>query len=102
MKRLSSDSNLIAFTGGGTGGHIYPGLAVVQALRSKGFCGKILWIGSQKELDRRIVEAQGLEYRGISSGKLRRSFSFENLADVFKVISGYRENVGQEIGRAHV
>lgn len=91
MKRLSSDSNLIAFTGGGTGGHIYPGLAVVQALRSKGFCGKILWIGSQKELDRRIVEAQGLEYRGISSGKLRRSFSFENLADVFKVISGYRE-----------
>jgi UDP-N-acetylglucosamine--N-acetylmuramyl-(pentapeptide) pyrophosphoryl-undecaprenol N-acetylglucosamine transferase len=91
MKQPENDSNLIAFTGGGTGGHIYPGLAVVQALRSRGFSGKILWIGSTKELDRQIVEAEGLEYRGISSGKLRRSFSLENLADVLRVISGYRE-----------
>ncbi len=91
MMDQPKDSNLIAFTGGGTGGHIYPGLAVVQALRLKGFQGKIIWIGSKKELDRRIVEAEGLEYRGISGGKLRRSFSIENLSDVFKVVSGYYE-----------
>jgi UDP-N-acetylglucosamine--N-acetylmuramyl-(pentapeptide) pyrophosphoryl-undecaprenol N-acetylglucosamine transferase len=91
MTSQPKDSSLIAFTGGGTGGHIYPGLAVVQALRLKGYPGKILWIGSKKELDRRIVEAEGLEYRGISGGKLRRSFSLENLADVFKVVSGYFE-----------
>jgi UDP-N-acetylglucosamine--N-acetylmuramyl-(pentapeptide) pyrophosphoryl-undecaprenol N-acetylglucosamine transferase len=91
MKHLSNDSTLIAFTGGGTGGHIYPGLAVAQALRTMGYSGKILWIGSKKEMDRQIVEAEGLEYRGISSGKLRRSFSPKNLADVFMVISGYFE-----------
>ncbi len=89
MSQHPDNPNLIVFTGGGTGGHIYPGLAVVQALRSKGFSGKILWIGSTKELDRRIVEAEGLEYRGISSGKLRRSLSLQNLADVFKVVKGY-------------
>lgn len=91
MKQPLSAPNLIAFTGGGTGGHIYPGLAIIQALRLKGFSGKIIWIGSNKELDRQIVEAEGLEYRGISSGKLRRSFSLENLADVFKVAKGYFE-----------
>jgi UDP-N-acetylglucosamine--N-acetylmuramyl-(pentapeptide) pyrophosphoryl-undecaprenol N-acetylglucosamine transferase len=80
---------LLAFTGGGTGGHIYPGLAVIEALRNRGFGGRIVWIGSSKELDRRIVEARGIEYFAIPSGKLRRSFSLENLADAFRVIAGY-------------
>ena len=79
----------IAFTGGGTGGHIYPGLAVIQALRSRGFSGRIVWIGSKKELDRSIVEREGIEYFPIPSGKLRRSLSLENLADAFRVVAGY-------------
>lgn len=79
----------IAFTGGGTGGHIYPGLAVIQALRSRGFSGRIVWIGSKKELDRSIVEREGVEYFPIPSGKLRRSLSLENLADAFRVVAGY-------------
>lgn len=79
----------IAFTGGGTGGHIYPGLAVIQALRAAGFTGKIAWIGSKKELDRSIVESAGIEYWPIPSGKLRRSISVENVADGFRVIAGY-------------
>lgn len=80
---------LLAFTGGGTGGHIYPGLAVIEALRNRGFGGRVVWIGSSKELDRKIVEARGIEYFAIPSGKLRRSFSLENLADAFRVIAGY-------------
>ena len=80
---------LVAFTGGGTGGHIYPGLAVVQALRAKGFDGRIVWIGSKKPLDRSIVEAEGIEYFPIPSGKLRRSISLENLVDVARVGAGY-------------
>ncbi len=80
---------LVAFTGGGTGGHIYPGLAVIEALRRRGFQGRIVWIGSRKDLDRNIVEARGIEYCAIPSGKLRRSFSLENLADAFRVIAGY-------------
>jgi len=79
----------IVFTGGGTGGHIYPGLAVIQALRASGFAGKIVWIGSKKELDRSIVEKAGIEYWPIPSGKLRRSVSVENVTDGFRVIAGY-------------
>ncbi|MEN6476599.1 MAG: undecaprenyldiphospho-muramoylpentapeptide beta-N-acetylglucosaminyltransferase [Rectinema sp.] len=79
----------IAFTGGGTGGHIYPGLAVIEALRTAGFTGRIVWIGSSKESDRRIVESAGIEYRSIPSGKLRRNLSLENIADAFRVAAGY-------------
>lgn len=82
-------SPLVAFTGGGTGGHIYPGLAVIQALKAKGFSGRIVWIGSKKPLDRAIVEKEGIEYFAIPSGKLRRSLDLENLADAFRVLAGY-------------
>lgn len=80
---------LIAFTGGGTGGHIYPGLAVIQALKAKGFEGRIVWIGSRKDLDRGIVEKEGIEYFAIPSGKLRRSLTLKNLADAFRVAAGF-------------
>jgi UDP-N-acetylglucosamine--N-acetylmuramyl-(pentapeptide) pyrophosphoryl-undecaprenol N-acetylglucosamine transferase len=82
-------SRCIAFTGGGTGGHIYPGLAVIESLRKRGFEGRILWIGSKKSTDRDIVEAAGIEYVGIPSGKLRRNLSLENVLDAFRVLAGY-------------
>jgi UDP-N-acetylglucosamine--N-acetylmuramyl-(pentapeptide) pyrophosphoryl-undecaprenol N-acetylglucosamine transferase len=82
-------SATIAFTGGGTGGHVYPGLAVVEALRERGFSGRIAWIGSKKESDRKVVEAAGIEFIAVPSGKLRRQLSLENAVDAFRVLAGY-------------
>lgn len=79
----------IAFTGGGTGGHVYPGLAVAGALREKGFRGRIVWLGSKKESDRAAVEAAGLEFIALPSGKLRRELSLKNATDAFRVLAGY-------------
>lgn len=50
-----------AFTGGGTGGHIYPGLAVADLLRKK-FARReeplrIVWLGSRGKMDREIVQS---------------------------------------------
>lgn len=83
-----SEIPVIAFTGGGSGGHIYPGLAVIERLREN-FKGRIVWIGSRKEADRGVVEAAGIEYFAIPSGKLRRNISLENATDAFKVLAGY-------------
>ena len=88
-RRTAESPPLIAFTGGGTGGHIYPGLAVIQAMRAKGFRGRIAWIGSKKELDRSIVEREGIEYYAVPSGKLRRSFSLRTIGDAFSVLAGF-------------
>jgi UDP-N-acetylglucosamine--N-acetylmuramyl-(pentapeptide) pyrophosphoryl-undecaprenol N-acetylglucosamine transferase len=81
----------VAFTGGGTGGHIYPGLAVAAELKklTAGFAVRLFWIGSSKGMDRGIVEKEGIEFFGIPSGKLRRYFSFATVTDLFKVAAGF-------------
>ncbi|GHV84070.1 UDP-N-acetylglucosamine--N-acetylmuramyl-(pentapeptide) pyrophosphoryl-undecaprenol N-acetylglucosamine transferase [Spirochaetia bacterium] len=78
---------LIAFTGGGTGGHIYPGISIITELQKQISC-RIIWIGSKKGVDKNIVEKAGIEFFGISTGKLRRYFSFENFIDIFKFFFG--------------
>ena len=78
----------IAFTGGGTGGHIYPGLAVASMIQKKFPC-RIFWIGSDAGMDKAIVEGAGIEFFGIPSGKLRRYFSMKNFSDVFRIASGF-------------
>jgi UDP-N-acetylglucosamine--N-acetylmuramyl-(pentapeptide) pyrophosphoryl-undecaprenol N-acetylglucosamine transferase len=82
-------SATLAFAGGGTGGHVCPGLAVIDALRGRGFQGRVAWLGSRKESDRAAVEAAGVEFIALPSGKLRRNLSLENLVDAFRVIGGY-------------
>jgi UDP-N-acetylglucosamine--N-acetylmuramyl-(pentapeptide) pyrophosphoryl-undecaprenol N-acetylglucosamine transferase len=81
----------IAFTGGGTGGHIYPGLAIIEDLKEKlpGGEYKIIWIGSNAGMDRSIVEGAGLDFFGIPAGKLRRYFYYKTIPDVFKVVAGF-------------
>ncbi|MDR3312815.1 MAG: UDP-N-acetylglucosamine--N-acetylmuramyl-(pentapeptide) pyrophosphoryl-undecaprenol N-acetylglucosamine transferase [Spirochaetaceae bacterium] len=81
----------MVFTGGGSGGHIYPGLAVAQELRRLMPGVRIVWIGSRVPLDRTIVDAGGLADRfyGIPTGKLRRYFSLKTLADGFHIIAGF-------------
>jgi len=81
----------IAFTGGGTGGHIYPGLAVAEQLKNllAGKQARIFWIGSSVGMDRALVEEAGIEFYGVPSGKLRRYFSLRTVSDFFKVIAGF-------------
>ncbi|MDR0669339.1 MAG: UDP-N-acetylglucosamine--N-acetylmuramyl-(pentapeptide) pyrophosphoryl-undecaprenol N-acetylglucosamine transferase [Treponema sp.] len=76
----------IAFTGGGTGGHIYPGLAVIARLRRD---YRVVWIGSAAGMDRAVVEAAGIEFYGIPAGRLRRYFSFKTVPDLFRVLGGF-------------
>lgn len=79
-----------AFTGGGTGGHIYPGLAVVDALKERFDC-TVVWIGSSSGMDKTLVQKSGSVdfFEGVPSGKLRRYFSLQNVKDFFKIIAGF-------------
>ncbi|MCL2761823.1 MAG: undecaprenyldiphospho-muramoylpentapeptide beta-N-acetylglucosaminyltransferase [Treponema sp.] len=81
----------IAFTGGGTGGHIYPGLAVAERLKDKlaEQQYRIFWIGSNAGMDRSIVEGAGLEFFGIPAGRLRRYFTLKTIPDMFRVVAGF-------------
>lgn len=79
----------VLVTGGGTGGHVVPLLAVSAALKAQG--ATILVVGSHQAADRKLVEEAGFTFQAISSGKLRRYFSWQNLTDPFRVLAGYRQ-----------
>lgn len=79
---------LLAFTGGGTGGHVFPGLAVIDELKNRGY-RNFLWIGSAGGVERGMVESAGIPYRAIPAGKLRRYLSVKNVTDLFRVASGF-------------
>jgi len=78
----------VVFTGGGTGGHIFPGIAVAEVLKKETDVS-IVWIGSNNGTDQSYVCSADIPFYGIPAGKLRRYFSLENLIDVFKIIGGF-------------
>ena len=83
--------NHIVFTGGGTGGHVYPALAIIEILRVEGY--KISWIGSKKGIEYKIINNLGIDFYSIPSGKLRRYFSFRNFIDIFKISLGFLSSI---------
>lgn len=80
----------IILTGGGTAGHVTPNLALIPDLRERGY--EILYIGSYKGIERELIKDAGVEYRAISSGKLRRYFDLKNFTDPFRVLRGYLQS----------
>ncbi|MDR2394419.1 MAG: undecaprenyldiphospho-muramoylpentapeptide beta-N-acetylglucosaminyltransferase [Treponema sp.] len=78
----------IAFTGGGTGGHIYPGLAVAAYVQKQGNY-RIFWIGSNRGMDKAMVEHAGFEFFGVPTGKLRRQVSLTHGLEALKVGAGF-------------
>lgn len=77
----------IVLTGGGTAGHVNPNIALIQDLTDY----EIHYIGSYNGIERSMIEKLGINYIGISTGKLRRYLSVKNLTDPFKVIKGFVE-----------
>jgi UDP-N-acetylglucosamine--N-acetylmuramyl-(pentapeptide) pyrophosphoryl-undecaprenol N-acetylglucosamine transferase len=70
----------VVVTGGGTGGHTSPGLAVAGALARRGV--RCAWIGSRHGVESRHAPAAGIPYHAIATGKLRRPFAWRNVSDL--------------------
>lgn len=74
----------IVFTGGGTLGHVMPNLPLIEHFLEEGW--KVSYIGSKKGEEREKIEALGIPYYAIRTGKLRRYFDFQNFLDIFNVL----------------
>ena len=77
----------VVFTGGGTGGHVYPAIALIERLKSEGY--DISWIGSKSGIEYQIISKLGIKFHSVPSGKLRRYFSLLNFIDLFKISAGF-------------
>lgn len=79
----------IVLTGGGTAGHVTPNIALIPGLKELGY--EISYIGSYNGIEKSLIEAEGIPYYGISTGKLRRYIDPKNLSDPFRVVKGIFE-----------
>ncbi len=77
----------VLVSGGGTGGHIYPALAVATQLREE-YGAEILFLGSDDGLETEIVPAAGFRLATVKAGKLRRYASWQTITGVIRVPLG--------------
>lgn len=78
----------IVLTGGGSGGHLMPLIAVARKIKEKLPETEFVFIGPKGELEDGIIGREGIPIRNVLSGKFRRYLSFQNLVDCFKIPAG--------------
>lgn len=86
----------VVVTGGGTGGHTYPALTTIRTLRDRlalaGTEPELLWVGVSHGLEAKIAKQEGIPFKAITTGKLRRSPNlnelWRNITDAFRIPLG--------------
>jgi len=82
MNGLANDRPILVMAGG-TGGHVYPALAVARALQQ---CSReIVWLGTHRGIEARVVPAAGIEMEWISVAGLRQKGTLAILAAPFRL-----------------
>ena len=79
VKKRKTQQRRVIIAGGGTGGHIYPGIAVAKKLLEKDPKLRILFVGSRASLDRRILAREGIPHRSLYVSGLARKSTADRL-----------------------
>ncbi|MCC7232649.1 MAG: undecaprenyldiphospho-muramoylpentapeptide beta-N-acetylglucosaminyltransferase [Bacteroidia bacterium] len=75
----------VIISGGGTGGHIFPAIAIANAILEINNGNKILFVGATGRMEMEKVPAAGYEIEGLPISGIRRSFSVSNLMLPFRL-----------------
>jgi UDP-N-acetylglucosamine--N-acetylmuramyl-(pentapeptide) pyrophosphoryl-undecaprenol N-acetylglucosamine transferase len=77
----------VIISGGGTGGHIFPAIAIANALKAINASIEILFVGAKGRMEMEKVPAAGYKIDSLWISGLQRRFTLDNLSFVFKVMS---------------
>lgn len=81
----------IVLSGGGTGGHIYPALALAQGVRRRHPDWQVLYVGARNGMEERLVPREGLDFIALPARGLERHLSWQAAAGLYSLIPGTRE-----------
>jgi UDP-N-acetylglucosamine--N-acetylmuramyl-(pentapeptide) pyrophosphoryl-undecaprenol N-acetylglucosamine transferase len=84
--------NKIIFAAGGTGGHIYPAIAIADELKKLKEDIKILFVGASGRIEEKIVPLNGYELKTIDISGFKRSFSLKNLSVLNKLYKAINQS----------
>lgn len=85
--------------GGGTGGHVYPGIAIAQALRRRVPGAEPIFVGTEEGLERRVVPEYGFRWFTLDAGRWAGRGSIERLRTLFRLSRSFRQ--AKELIREH-
>lgn len=76
----------IIISGGGTGGHIFPAIAIANALKAIDSSSEILFVGAQGRMEMEKVPAAGYPIIGLPVAGFQRRLTWKNITFIFKLI----------------
>lgn len=79
-------------TGGGTGGHIYPALAIAEKIKNKYDNAEIIYVGSETGLEKDLAQRNGYAFEGIAVAGLSRKLSLKAFDTVIKNMQGISQS----------
>lgn len=82
----------IILSGGGTGGHIYPAIAIANALKSRFPGSKFLFVGALDRMEMEKVPQAGYEIKGLWISGIQRKLTLKNLMFPFKLMASLMES----------
>jgi len=77
-------------SGGGTGGHIYPAIAIANELKKRFENAEFLFVGAEDRMEMEKVPMAGYEIIGLKIAGLQRRLTYKNLSFPFKLIKSLR------------
>ena len=69
----------VIISGGGTGGHIYPGISLAYEIKDRDLKNDILFVGTERGMESKLVPREGFKIIKIKARGIKRKICFENL-----------------------
>jgi UDP-N-acetylglucosamine--N-acetylmuramyl-(pentapeptide) pyrophosphoryl-undecaprenol N-acetylglucosamine transferase len=86
-------SKILLVMAGGTGGHIFPGLAVADVLRDEGW--RVVWMGNPDGMEAKLVPGRGYEVAWVRFAALRGKGILRKLLLPFNLLRGFAQALGE-------
>ena len=83
---MSSKSYKFLFAAGGTGGHLYPAIAVAEELKMISPTSKILFVGTKRKLESKVIPELGYKFKSIWVSGFSRKLTIQNLMFPIKLV----------------
>ncbi|NMU16686.1 undecaprenyldiphospho-muramoylpentapeptide beta-N-acetylglucosaminyltransferase [Clostridioides difficile] len=82
----------VLLSGGGTGGHVYPAIAIANKIRDEHPDAEIIFVGTEKGIESEIVPKYGFELKTVTVQGFKRKIDFDNVKRVFKLFKGLEQS----------
>ncbi len=88
---MATANRTLMVMAGGTGGHVYPALAVAESLRARGW--DVFWLGTRAGLEARVVPAAGIDMVWVSMGGMRGKGVLRKLLMPFMLLVAFGQSL---------